>query len=80
MDEASEKNRSICNFNKFCVLFIHIYLNAHISGWYLLYIYIYIYEYIYIYIYIHIYIIYICISHKGNNMKVKYNIIYYNII
>ena len=40
IDTASKKKRNICNFNKFCVFFIHIYI------------YIYIYIYICIYIYI----------------------------
>ena len=30
IDKASEKKRNICTFYKFCVFFIHVYLNAHI--------------------------------------------------
>ena len=45
IDKATEKKRNTCNFNKFCVFFIHIYLV------FLMYIYIYIYIYTYIYMY-----------------------------
>ena len=30
IDTASKKKRNICNFNKFCVFFIHIYIYIYI--------------------------------------------------
>ena len=63
IDKASEKKRNICNFNKFCMFFLFIYIWSHTFKVGICHIYIYIYIYIYIlhiifYIYYTLYVIY----------------------